>query len=276
VAEADRSLRLLLTEDRIEADRLSHELDASNTIRRQVEAEVLDQAVERVEREGLQQRNVIVLADEGWHEGVVGIVASRVADRFYRPAILIALDGERGKGSGRSIPGFHLHAALKSCAEVLAGFGGHKYAAGLSIERSRVDDFERMINEYAGALLTPDLLQRRLQVDARVELALVTPDLLKMLKMFEPFGIDNPRPVFAAMGLEVVGFPRKVGDNHLRFTVRDDKGAFLPAIAFGRAADLLRIEVGKPGHLDIAFQPDEHSYAGKRSLQLTVKDMKLH
>jgi single-stranded-DNA-specific exonuclease len=229
-----------------------------------------------VEDGNLQQRIVLVLADEGWHEGVVGIVASRVVDRFYRPSIMIALDGDRGKGSGRSIPGFHLYDALKSCADVLAGFGGHRYAAGLSIERSRIEEFDRRINEYAASVLVPGLLQRRQHIDARVSLKDLGPDLLSALRMFEPFGQDNPRPVFAAMGLEVVGFPRKVGNDHLSFTVREDKADFLPAIAFGRSSDILRLQPGKEGQVDIAFQLDERTYAGKSKIQLIVKDMKIH
>lgn len=276
MAEGRHAVELMLTEERSEAERLARQLDAANTQRRAIEDEAFSQAVARVEEQGLLRRNVLVLADERWHEGVVGIVASRLADRFFRPAILIALDADRGKGSGRSISGFHLHDALKACASDLLGFGGHKYAAGLTIARERLESFDRHINEHAAQHLTPELLQRRLFVDACVSLVEIDQELLEALARFEPFGPENPRPVFAALGLEVVGFPRKVGRDHLRLNVREDKAKVMPAIAFGRASEMLRLEVGREKHLDIAFQFDEHTYAGKTKLQLEIKDMRIH
>jgi single-stranded-DNA-specific exonuclease len=275
MAEGASSVRLLLTEDAAEAAALAQELNTANNQRRQVEEDTTEQAIRQVKERRLEQHNVLVLSDENWHEGVIGIVASRIADRFYRPAILIALDEDKGKGSGRSIPGFHLHDALKACEGQLLGFGGHKYAAGLTIERSRLEAFDRSINDYAGKVLTPELLTRRFTAHAFAALEELNPELLKALRRFEPFGPENPRPLFAALGLEVVGFPRKVGNDHLRFTVREKKGCFLPAIAWGRAEDILRIEPGKENHLDILFQFDEHTYAGKTSLQLNIKDMRV-
>jgi len=275
MAEGASSVRLLLTEDRPEALQLARELDSANNQRRRVEESTVESALQQIQQRKLEQRSVLVLADETWHEGVIGIVASRIADRFYRPAIMIALDENRGKGSGRSIPGFHLHDALKACESELLGFGGHKYAAGLTIDRSRLEAFDQRINDYAGKVLTPELLTRRLTAHAMAELQEVNPELLKVMRQFEPFGPDNPRPLFAALGLEVVGFPRKVGNDHLRFTVREPRGCFLPAIAWGRAEDILRIETGKANHLDILFQFDEHTYAGKTKLQLNIKDMRV-
>ena len=275
MAEGASSVRLLLTEDRQEALQLARELDSANNERRRIEESTVESALRQIEQRKLEQRNVLVLADEDWHEGVIGIVASRVADRFYRPAIMIALDENRGKGSGRSIPGFHLHDALKACESELLGFGGHKYAAGLTIERDRIEAFDRLINDHAERVLTPELLTRRHTAHAFAELQELNPEMLKALRRFEPFGPDNPRPLFAALGLEVVGFPRKVGNDHLRFTVREKKGCFLPAIAWNRAEDILRIEAGKENHLDILFQFDEHTYAGKTTLQLVVKDMRV-
>jgi single-stranded-DNA-specific exonuclease len=275
MAEGASSVRLLLTEDRAEAQQLARELNNANNQRRQVEDSTVESALDQIRARKLEQRNVLVLADENWHEGVIGIVAARIADRFYRPAILIALDENRGKGSGRSIPGFHLHDALKACEAELLGFGGHKYAAGLTIDRSRIEAFDRRINDYAATCLTPELLTRKLTASAQASLQEIDQELLAALRRFEPFGPDNPRPLFAALGLEVVGFPRKVGSDHLRLTVRQDKTHFLPAIAFGRSEEILKLEVGKEDHLDILFQFDEHTYAGKTKLQLVIKDMRV-
>jgi len=276
MAEGASSVRLLLTEDKPEAKDLAREMNSANNQRRQVEESTVEAALRQVAERKLEGCNVLVLADESWHAGVIGIVASRVVDRFYRPAILIALDEDKGKGSGRSIPGFHLHDALKACEKELLGFGGHKYAAGLTIARGQIEAFDRHINEYAATQLTPDLLTRKLNASATASLKEIDQALLEALRRFEPFGPDNPRPLFAALGLEVVGFPRKVGNDHLRLTVRQDKTHFLPAIAFGRSEEILKLEPGKENHLDILFQFSEHTYAGKTSLQLNIKDMRIH
>jgi len=276
MADARQAVQLLLTEDRTEARQIAEMLEVANRQRQAVEETTVVQALRKVESEQRSDCRVLVLAQEGWHEGVIGIAASKVAERFFRPAILITLDADQGKGSGRSIPGFHLHDALQACTADLLGFGGHRQAAGLTISRSRIPDFDRHINEYAGRKLTPEMLQRRVMIDACVSLKEIDSTLVADLRQFEPFGTDNPRPVFASFGLEVVGVPRRVGNDHLRFTVREDKGAFLPAIAFGRSSELTRLQVGREGHLDLAFQLTERSYAGRTSLQLQVKDMKIH
>jgi single-stranded-DNA-specific exonuclease len=276
MGEARHAVQLLLTDDATEALELARQLDAANDLRKTTEDATFQQALNVVEQQGLHRRNVLVLADERWHEGVIGIVASRLVDRFYRPAILIALDADRGKGSGRSIPGFHLHDALKACANDLLGFGGHKYAAGLTILSAQLAGFAEHVNDYASGCLTPELLQRRLVIDAWATLAEIDRPLLEGLARFEPFGPDNPRPVFAALGLEVVGYPRVVGDGHLRLTVRENKTTVMPAIAFGRASDLLWLEPGKANHLDVAFRFNEHTFAGRSRLQLQIEDLRKH
>ncbi|MEO0109022.1 MAG: DHHA1 domain-containing protein, partial [candidate division WOR-3 bacterium] len=270
--------------------------------RKQIEEQAFEQALSQAEA-CASARPVVVLASENWHEGVIGIVAARIAERFYRPTILVAWDGDRGKGSGRSIPGFHLHDCLQACAQDLISFGGHKYAAGLVLAREKLPAFEQHVNEFAARTLGPDELKRRLMIDLEVSLEELDQSLLRVLEEFEPFGPENPRPVFVTYGLEVVGFPRRVGDRHLRFTVREKRQKTLPAIAYGRADDLELLQETQPPRrqvrqgdrtrekdsdfgglggsradgreiqLDIAFQFGEHSYAGKTSLQLQVKDL---
>lgn len=275
VADAEHAVRLMLTEDGDEADELADTLSAANNERRKIEVATLRQALQKVQAKGVVP-NVIVLADEGWHEGVIGIVASRIADRFYRPTIMISLTDGHGKGSGRSIPGFHLYDALSACAEDLLGFGGHKYAAGLTIDAPKVADFDQRINDYAGRCLTPELLQRKYEVSAQPPLSALDQQLLDVLSKFEPFGIDNPRPLFAALGLEVVGYPRQVGNEHLGFTVRENRKDVRPAIAFGRSAELSRLETGRQGHLDILYHFAERTYNGRTSIQLQVKDLRIN
>jgi single-stranded-DNA-specific exonuclease len=161
-----------------------------------------------------------VLAGEGWHPGVIGIVASRVVEQVHRPTVMIALDGDaEGKGSARSIPGFHLYDAMHACAHHLVRFGGHRAAAGCSIRRERVDAFRAAFNEQARAGLTDDLLVPEVRIDLEVGLDEADARLLGLIRHMAPCGQGNPTPVFAARGVRISGYPRLVGRNHLKLTL---------------------------------------------------------
>ncbi len=276
LSEAEKAVRLLITEDPAEALELAKELDSENRLRQSIEEGILKEATARIEQEDWQRKRVLVLASENWHEGVVGIVAARVVERYSRPAILIALKENRGKGSGRSIPGFHLYQALKACEDHLLSFGGHKYAAGVLVSRDELESFEETINSYAFKHFPDDLFQKRLFVDSVASLSEIDERLLQILQWFEPFGPDNPSPVFSTRALEVVGYPRTVGKvrDHLKFKVRENDKV-LSAIAFGMGEQLLKLEVGKKEHIDIAYQFEENTFTGKPRLELTIKDLKI-
>jgi single-stranded-DNA-specific exonuclease len=276
LSEAEKAVRLLITEDAAEGQELAQDLDSENRLRQNIEEGILKEASALVEREDWRKKRVLVLANANWHEGVVGIVASRLVDRFNRPAILVALKENRCKGSGRSIPGFHLYDALKACEDHLISFGGHKYAAGVLVSRDELKSFEQKINAYAFEHFPDDLFQKRLFVDGVASLSEIDERLLQALKWFEPFGQDNPTPVFSSRGLEVVGYPRTVGKgrDHLKFRVREHD-TVLSAIAFGMGEKLLNLEVGKKEHIDIAYQFDENTYTGKPRMELTIKDLKI-
>ncbi|MDH5683408.1 MAG: single-stranded-DNA-specific exonuclease RecJ, partial [candidate division WOR-3 bacterium] len=241
ISEAGKAVELLITEDGKRAAAIAQELDLENQKRQKIEEEILIKASERVERMDLDKKRFLVLADENWHEGVVGIVASRIVERFYRPTILIALKEDKGKGSGRSIPGFHLYQALKSCEDHLLGFGGHKYAAGLTISRENIDKFSDLIDQYTWKNTSEQLFQRKVFIDAKASLYDFDEAFLKTLAKFEPFGSENPEPVFVTHGLEVVGYPKIVGKDHLRFKVRENKECVFDVIAFGKSEAILKL-----------------------------------
>jgi single-stranded-DNA-specific exonuclease len=222
----------------------------------------------------LESDRAIVLASEKWHPGVIGIVASRVVEQCYRPAVLIAMDGEQGKGSGRSIAGFNLYEALEACQEHLTRFGGHKYAAGLTIEAKNVAVFREKLKRLAAEKLSSEQLVPSLKIDVSIALDQVGEDLLDSLNTLAPFGPQNMRPVIMASNLEVVGCPRVVGKNHLKFKVRQN-GKVLDVIAFGMGERLGDLEMGK-SNLSVVFVLEENRWQGRTSLQLRAKDLRVN
>jgi single-stranded-DNA-specific exonuclease len=277
ISEAGKAVELLITEDEKRAEEIAKELDLENQKRQKIEEEILIKASEQVERMDLDKKRFLVLADESWHEGVVGIVASRIVERFYRPTILIALKEDRGKGSGRSIPGFHLYNALKSCEAQLLNFGGHKYAAGLTISRENINKFSDFIDDYTRNNTTEELFQKKIFIDAQASFYDFDEEFLNTLTKFEPFGPENPEPVFVTNGLEVVGYPKIVGKDkeHLRFKVRENKDRVIDVIAFGKSEAILKLVKGQEDHLDIVYYLDENSFAGRTKMQLKIKDMRI-
>ncbi len=253
VGHAHTALNLLLTESPQSGTLLAQELEKLNQIRQSVEETIYTEAIHLIEKEKLFDQRVIVLAREGWNEGVVGIVAARIVEEFFRPSIVISLKGDVGKGSGRSITGFNLYEATKSAKEHLLIFGGHRYAVGVKLKPEKVIPFTAAINQFA-LKLPEEVFQPTLQIEAITELSQFDKNVLTALARFEPFGPENLEPVFATLGLEVVGFPRRVGKGkrHLRFKVKA-KNTILPAIAWNRSSDLLSLRIGKPDHLDICY-----------------------
>jgi single-stranded-DNA-specific exonuclease len=220
----------------------------------------------------------LVLASAEWHAGIIGIVAGRLVEQYARPVLLIALRQERGEttvvgqGSGRSVPGFALHEALRACDAHLLSHGGHKAAAGFKILPERIDAFRASFCEHAARHLPPGPPAPRLVLDAEVPLSALTLQLLGDLETLEPFGMENRQPLFLAGGLQVVGQPRRIGggDRHLMFQVRQ-QGTVLRAIAWGmgeRAEELMSAS----GQCALAFTPEVNEYQGYRSVRLVVAD----
>jgi len=217
-------------------------------------------------------RSVLVVAGEGWHRGVIGIVASKIVDAYYRPAIVLSIDGDMAHGSCRSIPGFNMLAALESCAPMMLRFGGHKQAAGLTMDAARLPEFRARINAHANEVLEPDQLRPRLRIDGALNLRHITPDLVQGLNAMAPFGLANPRPIFHAMPVEIVDGPRPIKDRHLSMTFRQDGRSFR-AIAW-RAAERAAFLTENRAGVNLAFSLEQNEFQGETYLELTVADFK--
>jgi single-stranded-DNA-specific exonuclease len=267
----EAALALLLTDDDAEARRLAEELEGLNRERQAVEDRILREAIDQVESwpESRRRRRGYVVAGEGWHEGVIGIVASRLVERYNRPVVLIAGTDDVWKGSGRSVPAFDLHGGLGACAGHLERFGGHRAAAGLTIRAEQVEVFAAAFAAHADAVLSEDDLRPQTRIDAIVEGSRLTLDLCAELGQLAPFGLGNPGVVLLVDGCEVVA-PATVGDGkHLRFRVRHRGRDAGSAIAFGLGGQLDRFR--REQRYDVAFRLQENRWNGVVSPQLVVR-----
>jgi single-stranded-DNA-specific exonuclease len=263
VADAADGLRLLLSDDPEEASALARRLDGLNVERQALDQRILEEALEQVELvSDLEHESGFVLAAEGWHSGVVGIVASRVVERYGRPTFLIAFDGDIGKGSGRSISRFDLHSALLACGDQLERFGGHQMAAGLTIRRQNLEAFRERFGGIARESLAPEDLGPEQRVDLEVELQELTYELERLCRYLEPCGTGNTSPVFGVRGVRFAGRFR-VGQGHLKGTL-DDGRYRLPVIGF-QWAD--RVPWLNDAPVDAAFRLEINEWNGQLSLQ---------
>ncbi|MEO8604113.1 MAG: single-stranded-DNA-specific exonuclease RecJ [bacterium] len=270
LADAMRSLELLTTEDEGRAETLAQGLDDENRSRQGIEREMLEEAIRLVEAGGgVENRHAIVLASPAFHPGVVGIVASRLVERYYRPTVLIAAEqGGNGRGSGRSIAGFDLHAALKTCEDALQRFGGHKMAAGLSISLDRVEELATRFNAAVAARTSAEDFIAQTRIDAEVRLPAVDANCLADLERLEPFGMGNPEPVFLARAVRVAE-RRIVGEHHLKLKLEQD-GRVIPAIGFGMSE-----HSAAPGdRLDVLFSVMTNEWNGNISTELRLRDLR--
>jgi single-stranded-DNA-specific exonuclease len=267
----DVALHLVLTDDPREADLLANELEDLNRDRQAVEEKILREAVAVVDSWPAEQRNrrAYVVWGEGWHEGVIGIVASRLVERFGRPVVLIAGEGERWKGSGRSVPSFDLHAGLAACSDELERFGGHRAAAGLTIAPDRLEAFAAAFAAYADAELVDEDLSPVTKIDAIVPATALTLELARELEQLAPFGFGNPDVTLLVASCEAVG-AATVGDGkHLRFRVRQQGRDAGSAIAFGQGGQLDRLR--SESRFDVAFRLKQNHWNGTVSPQLVVR-----
>ncbi|HIJ94606.1 MAG TPA: single-stranded-DNA-specific exonuclease RecJ [Desulfuromonadales bacterium] len=259
---------LLLSSNVAECTVIADDLDAANAERQSVERAILDEAIAAVEAAGdYPARRSIVLASPAWHQGVVGIVASRIAERYYRPTILIALNEDgSGKGSGRSIPGFHLLDALSACSEHLDRFGGHRHAVGVALSASNLSEFSAAFEREAARVFADNELIPTLEIDAELNPADITVTLVNDLKRLEPFGAGNPEPNLLLRGVTVVD-RRTVGEDHLKLRVTV-AGYSFSAIAFRQA------DRPTDGLLDLVCIPELNSWNNSSTIQLRIKDMR--
>ena len=275
MGDARLAVQLLVSEDPEECARLAAEIENSNLDRRDTDTEItriaIDQALTMHQAEN---KMTTVVCGSEWHKGVIGIVASRLVERFYKPTVVFCLEGDKMTGSARSVQGFDLYNALQQCADTIEQFGGHKFAAGLTLKASAYEDFCQRFEEAVAATLEPWQQRPSLPIDLEMPLEVITPKFFRILKQFAPFGQGNRQPVFCSRGVYASpGSPRIVGQNHLSLSLQQKDGrTTLPAIAFGQAALLPLLAKGLP--FDIAYNLDENYYRGQSDMQLRILDLR--
>lgn len=301
LGDGGRSVKLMMAETHEEAVLIASELELENANRRRIDEEAFFEACYMVDAElNRVEDKVIVLHNPNWHAGVIGIVASRLVERYHLPVVLLTTIDGVAKGSARSISGFDIHSALKRCEDKLITFGGHKYAAGVSISTELVPQFRSALNLVATEMISEEMLQPELEIDSCMDIGELNPKFYAIVRQFSPFGPDNTRPVFYAKDLEVVGPPRIVGKAvpHLKFYVRPAiaprfdlsaiqtspnlvpftlGGAPLEAMGFGlgeRLEELLDASGRGRKDLELVFMIDENEFNGKVTPQLIVKDFR--
>ncbi|MBE2278888.1 MAG: single-stranded-DNA-specific exonuclease RecJ [Ignavibacteriaceae bacterium] len=257
-----------------EAEELAAKLESDNNARKKIDEETLTDAIRIIENDfDLIANNAIVLYEDCWHPGVIGIVASRLVDKYSRPAVLLTVKDGIAKGSARSTSNFNIYAALQSCSDILIHFGGHQAAAGLAIETSNIPQFIKRLNKFIAETDTFDFANQYLEVDTKIKLSEITPKFLKYLQLFAPFGPANPRPVFMAEDVTLASYPKVVGTNHILFSVRQnctDKVFDCIGFDLGEFEEALRDRDKK---IDIVFSIDHHTKDQKTYPQFRVRDI---
>lgn len=266
MADANDVVRLLTTKSEAEAEELSKWLNELNSKRQEIEGSVYDDAIGMLNLMG-SSHGAIVLASEGWHHGVVGIVASRIAEKYYRPTFILSIENGVAKGSARSIPPFDIHNGLTLCKDILKRFGGHKQAAGLSLSSQDIEKFRTVISEIVMSTLSDHDFVPVLNIDAAVNMSDISIELIDEIARLEPFGYGNDEPLFGARGLEVIQ-PRIVGNNHLKMHLRQN-GRRINSIGFDLGGLLNAVEDN--ALIDAAFVPIINKWDGGRYLQLNLK-----
>ena len=274
MGHARLAVELLTTDSDVRALYIAQYLKEQNRLRQKCQQDIFKQAKARIVQHGLNHpdRKTIVLADENWHPGVIGIVASKIIDEYYRPTIMINTANGLGQGSGRSIEGFNLYASLAACSEHLVSFGGHEMAAGLKIETGKVADFAEAFEACAQQRLGAATLTSFLDIEAETRIGDFNERVMKELRSLEPFGQGNPRPTFATRGVRLIAPPRRVGtrNDHLQVSIADDSGA-VRCIGFGMGS--LEKKLVETDSFSVAYEPQHNTYNGKTMLQFVLSDI---
>ncbi len=270
---ASRSVEMFLTSDREKAYELANDLCEENTIRQQTEQKMFAEALEYLENNpAIKDDKVLVIAHENWHHGIVGIVSSKITEKFYKPSILFAVDGDEAKGSGRSISGFNLFEALENTSDILEKFGGHELAAGLSIKTDNIEKFREAINRQTVTDVDETAIIPTVAIDAVIKPSYITLETVDEINKLQPFGVDNPSPVFAVRNIKIHKISTMSEGKHLRMTLLKEN-KFLDAVGFGMGEYYNHLKEGD--FIEVAFGLDINDYKGFKNVQLILKDIKL-
>ena len=274
LGDAGQAIRLLSTKDERVAAEIARKLDSENRRRKEIDEKTLHEALNQMDEVvDIDVDKAIVLAGDEWHQGVIGIVASRLVERYHLPTVMISVVNGEGKGSARSIPGFHLCEALKECEHLLIRYGGHKYAAGLSIKPNNVERFREKFVEVSNRILSDEDIVPKLHIDLEIELSYIDDSFMHTLEQFAPFGPQNMRPVFLTRNCEVTAQPYVVGNNHLKMRVRKGEAEF-DVIGFG-FGDMARLISSRGCLVDIVYVVEYNTYNNVTRKQIRVKDIRL-
>jgi single-stranded-DNA-specific exonuclease len=274
MGHANLAVQMLTDADPTRAMQIAEYLEQQNRARQGVERKIVDEAIEQIEKLGYSREDnrAIVLGSEGWHPGVIGIVASRIVDRFNRPTILVALNNGLGQGSGRSVSGFHLARALEACASHLEAFGGHEMAAGLKVLPGNFETFRTAFLQHANSAIAAEMLIPELRIDCQANLEHMNIALVNELKRLGPFGHGNHKPLLCCRDVTLSGAPRRVGKtgDHLQLYIRQ-ANTRMKCIAFGAGELFDKLQEGM--NIDLAVEPQINEYNGMTSVELSVKDL---
>lgn len=270
---SDCAAALLLATDELEAEKYAHLLEEENKRRQSLENDIFSEAIEIIEKSReMDDDYVLVLDHDDWHHGIVGIVASRISEKYNKPCILISTDSQgNGKGSGRSIKGFNLFEALCECREYLVKFGGHELAAGLSCEKSKIGDFRKAINKYAKSVLKPEDFVPVIYIDAILPIEYLNINTAEKLSVMQPYGMGNPAPVFCTSDLTVTSCRALSDGKHLRLTL-EKNNLYVDAIGFGMGERAGSIKIGD--RLDVVYNLDINVFRGEKHTQLHLRDLR--
>ena len=270
---ASTSVELFLTEDEAKAAELADSLCHENTLRQQTEQEMFKEALEYIEMHPeIKDDDILVIPHEKWHHGIVGIVSSKITEKYYKPSILFAVDGDSAKGSGRSISGFNLFGALEHSSDLLEKFGGHELAAGLTIKAENIEAFRKAINSYAKGKIEEATLIPTISLDAQIKVTYITIDTVNDINKLQPFGVNNPTPSFSVRNIKIHRISVMSNGKHLRMTLYKD-GKYLDAVGFGMGDYYSMFEEGD--FVDVAFALDINDYKGFQNVQMILKDIRM-
>jgi single-stranded-DNA-specific exonuclease len=273
LGDARRAVQLFNSQTLQQARTFARELEKENRARRDIDEITFKEALSIVETKlNPDEDKAFVLYKEDWHPGVIGIVASRIVEKFYRPTIMITVMDGIGKGSARSIANFNIYQAIKECSHLLSGFGGHKYAAGLTIKQEMIPEFVKCFKKAAEIDIQSEDLIPNIRIDGEIELPQFTPRFIRLLKLLGPFGPMNMRPVFMSRNLKIMGYPSIVGQNHLKLKL-EQEGSVFDAIGFNMGDCLAKIEKND-GIVDCVYAVEENRWNGKTQIQLRLKDIR--
>lgn len=268
IEHAKDAVKLLISKSIAEAEDYSATVDDQNTVRKGFDLKITEEALEILDNnEKLKQRKSTVLFKADWHKGVIGIVASRLTEKYYRPTIILTQTNGHIAGSARSVIGFDLYEALSECADLLDQYGGHKYAAGLTMQVENVPAFQEKFETVVQNSITAEMLQQEVRIETEIQLKDIDAKFYRILKQFEPFGPQNEAPIFLTKGVQ--GSGHIVGSNHIKITVKQAGSPAFECIGFGLAAYIDHINAGKP--FDICYTIEENNWRGKKNLQLNIK-----